>query len=78
MKKIVEKVSTLTDDFDNDLYYDLEEFQKEENYELGMKAKSIEIAKKLLKLNVDIDIIIKSTSLTLDEIEEIKNENNHD
>ena len=72
MEKGREKLESLTDDFDNDLYYNLEEFQKEENYELGMKAKSIKIAKNLLKLNVDIDIIIKPTNLTLDEIEKVK------
>ena len=82
MKKVVEKANVLTDDFDNDLYYNLEEFQKEENYELGMnqgkKDKSIEIAKNLLRKNLPDKDIIEVTNITIEELKEIKNENNHD
>ena len=73
MKKIVEKVNALPDNFDNDLYYNLEEFQKEENYELGMKATSIEIAKKLYKDKMPINKIIEYTGLSKEEIDEIIN-----
>ena len=73
MEKVREKLETLTDDFDNDLYYNLEEFQKEENYELGMKAKSIEIAKNLLRKNLSDKDIIEVTNITIEELKEIKN-----
>ena len=38
----------------------------------GKKAKSIEIAKNLLSMKVDIDIIMKATGLEREEIEKIK------
>jgi predicted transposase/invertase (TIGR01784 family) len=44
----------------------------EKGIEKGMEKRNIEIAKNLLKNNVDIDIIIKSTGLTEEEINEIK------
>ena len=44
----------------------------EQGKEVGEKQKAIDIAKKLLKQNVDINIIIASTDLTLNEIEELK------
>ena len=73
MEKVREKLESLTDDFDNDLYYNLEEFQKEENYELGMKTKSIEIAKNLLRKNLSDKDIIEVTNITIEELKEIKN-----
>ena len=39
----------------------------------GEKKKSIEIAKKLLKLNMPLEQIIEITELTKEEIENIKN-----
>ena len=39
----------------------------------GEKKKSIEIAKKLLKLNMPLEQIIEITELTKEEIEKIKN-----
>ena len=38
----------------------------------GLKEKSIEIAKNMLKLNIDINIISQSTGLSIKEIEQIK------
>ena len=38
----------------------------------GKKEEKIEIAKQLLKNNVDIEIIINSTGLTKEEIEKLK------
>jgi len=39
---------------------------------VGIDKRNIEIAKNLLKNNVDIDIIISSTGLTKKEINDIK------
>lgn len=39
----------------------------------GRKEKSIEIAKSLLAQNIDIEVIIKCTGLTKEEIEKLKN-----
>ena len=44
----------------------------EQGLEQGYKEKSIEIAKNMLKDNMDIDIITKYTGLTPDEIEYLK------
>ena len=38
----------------------------------GKKEEKMEIAKKLLKNNIDIEIIIKSTGLTKEDIEKLK------
>lgn len=38
----------------------------------GMKQKSEEIAKNLLSQNIDLEIIIKTTGLTLEEIKQLK------
>jgi predicted transposase/invertase (TIGR01784 family) len=40
--------------------------------EVGKKEAKIEIAKNLLFANIDIETIIKSTKLTVKEIEELK------
>ena len=39
----------------------------------GEKNKSIEIAKNMLKLNIDVKIISQSTGLSVNEIEDINN-----
>ena len=49
----------------------LEEGLKE-GREKGKKEEKIEIAKNMLKLNIDINIISQSTELSVDEIEELK------
>jgi len=43
-----------------------------EGIEKGEKKAKIEIAKNLLRANMEIDFIIKSTNLTKEEIEKIK------
>lgn len=43
----------------------------EQGIEQGTKKSKLEIAKKLKKLNVDINIIIESTGLTKEEIEKV-------
>ena len=69
----------MDNDFMND--YDYEKVQKKlmnsiryEGYEEGAADKSIEIAKKLLLENVSLDIISKTTGLSIEEINNIKNE----
>ena len=44
---------------------------REEGLKEGEKNKSIEIAKNMLKLNIDINIISQSTGLTINEIKEL-------
>ena len=41
----------------------------------GKKENQIETAKELLKMNVAMDIIIKATGLTQEEVDKIKKEN---
>ena len=52
------------------------DYAKEEGFEegrkLGITEKTIEVAKKLLKENVDIQIIISVTGLTIEEIENLR------
>ena len=45
---------------------------KEEGLKEGEKNKSIEIAKNMLKLNIDINIISQSTGLSVEEINKLK------
>jgi len=78
MEKAVEKVSVLTEEFANELYYDREEIINEYSYDLGKKERNIEIAKKMLKNNKDISEIMEYTELSKEEIYEIINENNYD
>ena len=47
---------------------------KEEGYSEGKLEGKIETAKKMLKDNLDIEMIIKYSGLTIDEIEKIKKE----
>ena len=76
---MVKKVEELTQDEDFLMYYDLEEkhkHEKESSYELGVergiKQKEIEIAKKMLKENEQIEKIMNYTGLTKKEIEKLK------
>ena len=78
-KDMVKKVEELTQDEDFLMYYDLEEkhkHEKESSYELGVergiKQKEIEIAKKMLKENEQIEKIMNYTGLTKKEIEKLK------
>ena len=47
------------------------DFQKCQTPELGAREKQLETAKKLKKLNVDIEIIIQSTGLTREEVDKL-------
>jgi predicted transposase/invertase (TIGR01784 family) len=49
------------------------EIEKDEGYNEGKKESQIEIAKKMLKDKMSIDIISKYTSLSKEEIENIIN-----
>ena len=64
---IIDKIIEGRNDF-----YSAKNIAKEEGREEGLKEKSIEIAKNMLKLNIDINIISQSTGLSVDEIEELK------
>jgi len=68
MEKVREKISALTEDFLDDLYYDKEEIINEYSFLEGKK----EVAKNLLNLNMDINDISKATGLSIEEIKEIK------
>ena len=77
MEKVNKKLEFLTDEFGN-LYYDKEAHMDSVYYELGTKEgaknKSIEIAKNLIQMNLNIDDIIKITSLTKEEVVKLKEE----
>ena len=81
MKKVVEKVNTLTEDFENELYYDKEEIINKYSYDLGknegIESRNVEIVKLMISANEPMDKIIKYTGLTFEEIEEIKNKINN-
>jgi predicted transposase/invertase (TIGR01784 family) len=47
---------------------------REEGRSEGERVKAIEIAKNLLSMNLDVDVIIKATGLTKDEIEGLKSQ----
>lgn len=47
-------------------------YAEERGKKEGQKAKTEEIARNLLKKNVDIEIIISATGLTKEEIEKLK------
>ena len=79
MKKVVEKVSALTEDFADELYYNKEEIINEYSYDLGKEQgveqgknkRNNEIAKKMLEMNMSIDDIIKITELTEEDIQKL-------
>ncbi len=48
------------------------EFGRKQGIEQGLKKKSIEIARNMLKENIDIEIIIRTTGLTKEEIKKIE------
>ena len=81
-KGMVKKVEELTQDEDFLIYYDLEEkhkHEKQSSYELGVehgmeqgsKQNSIEIAKKMLAENEQIEKIMNYTNLTEEEIKNL-------
>ena len=70
-RTILDAIQKSRNDFYNDMTAAREE-GKEEGLKEGEKNKSIEIAKNMLKLNIDINIISQSTGLSVKEIEELK------
>ena len=82
MKKSIEEINAIVDEVmnDEDVYNaltirELDEYDRRSalSYaeEKGERKKQIEVAKKLLENKIDIDIIIKTTGLTKEEIENI-------
>ena len=69
-RTILDAIQKSRNDFYNDMTAAKEE-GKEEGLKEGEKNKSIEIAKNMLKLNIDINIISQSTGLSITEIEDI-------
>lgn len=76
INKIVDIVMEDQDVRDAIMYRELDENLKqlklERAYENGEKNSKIEIAKKLLSQNVDINIIASATGLSIEEIEKLK------
>ena len=77
MEKVRDKIFELTEDDWEELYYDPEEILKEYSFdkgvEKGIEQGKKEIAKSMLNDNIPIEVIIKHTNLTLEEVNEIKN-----
>lgn len=75
-KKLLEEISQSEYEqelaFKRDLYLMDKEAIKAAGYDKGTQEEKIKIAKKLLKENIDIAIIMKVTELTEEEIREIK------
>lgn len=71
MENVREKLSVLSEDFMEGLYYDREELLNEASFEEGQVEKTKEIAKNLLKLNMSIKDIITATNLSKEEIESL-------
>lgn len=65
-KYIMDKKAIEDAGYDKGLEVGIEQGKKE-----GIKQQTIAIAKKLKEQNIDIDIIIKTTGLTKEEIEEL-------
>jgi len=76
MEKVRNKLSALTENFMEGLYYDREEYINQVSYEegktAGIEENKIKIAQNLLKENISIDIISKTTGLTIEEIKKLK------
>ena len=81
MEKVRDKIFELTEDDWEELYYDPEEILKEYSFDKGVEKgieqgkneRNIEIARSMLNDNIPIEVIIKHTNLTLEEVNEIKN-----
>ena len=74
MKKVNEKVEDYEKALDAYLFYDKKVIEDAGMYQMGVDDNKKEVAKKMLEDNVNIDLIMKYTSLTQDEIEDIKKE----
>ena len=73
MEEVKKKIFELTEDDWKELYYNPEEIINEYSFDKGVEHERKEIAKNLLELNISISDIMKATNLTIEEINEIKN-----
>lgn len=71
MEKVRNKMSALTEDFMEGLYYDREEYINQISYEEGKNQTKIEIAKNLLNKKMNLSDISEITGLTKEEIEKL-------
>ena len=76
MEQVLGKVTSMMGAIDELLLYDRKKVESSSYYQDGMKegkkGRSIEIAKNLLNLNVEIPIIMKSTGLSKKEIKKLQ------
>ncbi len=89
MEKVRKKMSALTENFMEGLYYDREEYINQISYEEGKEegknigiqegknARNIEIAKNMLKKKINIKDISEITGLKENEIKKITKETNN-
>ncbi len=77
MEKVRNKMSVLTENFMEGLYYDREEYINQISYEEGKEKGTIqtkqEIAKNMLKEKISVDTIVKVTGLSKEEIKNMDN-----
>ena len=59
---------------EEELYEQDKEYYTNEGFKMGLEQKNIEIAKNLLKENIDIKIISKATGLSFEELNDLKEE----
>ena len=76
MKKVNDKIDNYQAFLNQWLYYDKEYLDNCGFEEIGRQKAKKETAKKMLEDHLDIDLITKYTGLTLNQIENIKNEEN--
>ena len=74
MKKINKKVEDYEKALDAYLFYDKKQLEEAGMYQMGVDDNKKETAKKMLEDNINLDLIMKYTSLTQDEMEKIKEE----
>lgn len=78
MTEVRGRLKTLTEGFDDILYYNPEELRAMDSYdsgkEDGSKEERIKIAKTMIKMNLEKNTIMQATSLTEEEYENIINE----
>ena len=71
-EKYIRDYNTIKEDGYNNGYNDGKDAGLTQGKELGAKEKMVEIAKKMLKENVDVDFIVKMTGLSKEELEKLK------
>ena len=71
-EKYIGDYNTIKEDGYNNGYNDGKDAGLTQGKELGAKEEKLEIAKKMLKENVDIDFIVKMTGLSKEELEKLK------